>query len=80
MPQIGLDYKPVNQSLLPPLKQIRAHSESHPRTEGILTGTLVNVRDLRQNSGECQGGSREYGVVQEPLHAPFLNRLFQGDF
>ena len=38
----------------------RAHSEGHPRTEGTCTGTLVNVGDLRLNTGEWQGGSREY--------------------
>ena len=43
-----------------------AHSEGHPHKEGTFTGTLVNVRDLRQNPGECQGGSPEYGVVGSP--------------
>ena len=31
--------------------------------------TLVNVGDLRRNSGECQGGSCEYGVVGAPKFA-----------
>ena len=49
--------------------QICEHSEGHPYTEGTLTGTLVNVRDLRRNSGECQGGSREYSGVGSPKFA-----------
>ena len=28
-----------------------------------FTGTLVNVGNLRRNSGECQGGSRKCGAV-----------------
>ena len=43
-----------------------AHSEGQPWTEGTFTRTL-NVGDLCQNSGECQGGSREYGVVDNPI-------------
>ena len=39
-----------------------AHSEGHPHTEGAFTGTLVKVRGLRRNSGECQGNSCEYGL------------------
>ena len=31
-----------------------AHSEGHPHTEGAFTGTLVKVRGLRRNSGECK--------------------------
>ena len=42
---------------------IWTHVEGHPHAEGTFTGTLVKVGDLRRNSGECQGGSREYGVV-----------------
>ena len=41
-------------------------------TESTFTGSLVNVsssRDLRWNSGENQGGSREYGVVGSPRFA-----------
>ena len=34
-----------------------------PRAEGTYTGTLVKVGDLCRNSGECQGGSHEYGIV-----------------
>ena len=33
-----------------------AHSEGHPHAEGTFTGTLVNVGNIRRNSGECQGG------------------------
>ena len=40
-----------------------AHSERHPHSEGTFTGTLVSVGDLRRNSGACQGGSCECGVV-----------------
>ena len=29
----------------------------------------MNVGDLRRNSGECQGGAREYGVVGSPKFA-----------
>ena len=47
-----------------------APSEGHPCTEkGTFTGTVVNVGDLRRNSGECQGGSREHGVVDLPQSA-----------
>ena len=33
-----------------------AHSEGQPHTEGTFNGSLVNVGDLRRNSGECEGG------------------------
>ena len=33
------------------------------------SATLVNVGNLRRNSGECQGGSREYGAVGSPNFA-----------
>ena len=46
-----------------------AHSEGHPDTERTFTGTLVNAGDLRRNSGECRGGSCEYGVVGSPKFA-----------
>ena len=46
-----------------------AHSEGHPDTEGTFTGTLVNVGDLRRNSGECQGGTRGYTVAGSPKFA-----------
>ena len=53
----------------------------HPRvghilkahTEGTSTRTLVNVGDLCQNSGECQGSSREH----EALGSPKFARLHQ---
>ena len=41
---------------------IWTHSEGHPPTEGTFTGTLVNVGDLRQNSGERREGSPENSV------------------
>ena len=44
-------------------------SEAHPHTEGTFTGTLVNVGDLRRNSGECQGAYPEYEVVGSPKFA-----------
>ena len=53
-----------------------AHSEGHPHTEGTFTGTLVNVKNLLRKSGECQGSSREYGVVGRPI-SPKLARLRQ---
>ena len=53
----------------PPYPFPRAHSEGHPHAEGTFTGTLVKVGDLRRNSGECQGGSHEYGVVRSPKFA-----------
>ena len=46
-----------------------AHSKDYPHTEGTFTGTLMNVGDLRRNSGECQGGAREHGVVGSPKFA-----------
>ena len=54
------------------------HSEDHPHTESTFTGTLVNVRDLRRNSGECQGGSREYGVVGSPKFARLRQSSHEG--
>ena len=33
-----------------------------PHTDGTFTGTLVNVRDLCRNAGECQGGPRQCGL------------------
>ena len=50
-------------------QKIWAHSEGHPHTERAFTGTLVNVGCLRRNSGECHGGSCEYGVVGSPKFA-----------
>ena len=55
-----------------------AHSEGHPHTEGPFTGTLVNVRDLRWNSGECQAGSREHTVVESPNFARLRQRSHEG--
>ena len=46
-----------------------AHSEGHPDTEGTFARTLVNVGDLHRHSGECQEGSREYGVEGLPNFA-----------
>ena len=46
-----------------------ARSEGHPHTERTFTGTVVNVGDLRRNSGECHGGACEYGVVGSPKFA-----------
>ena len=43
-----------------------AHPEGHSHTGSTFTRTLVNVRDICRNSGECQAGSREYGVVGSP--------------
>ena len=34
-----------------------------PHAECTFTGTLMNAGDIRRNSGECQGSSREYGAV-----------------
>ena len=39
------------------------------QSEGTFTRILVNVGDLRRNSGECQGGSHEYGAVGSPKFA-----------
>ena len=38
----------------------------------------MNVGDLRQNSGECQGGSREYGVVSSPKFAKLRQSSHEG--
>ena len=46
-----------------------AHSEGPPHTEGTFARTLVNVGDLHRHSGECQEGSREYGVEGSPKFA-----------
>ena len=56
---------------LPSTKQglHKLHSEGHPHTEGTFTGTLVNLGDLRRNSGECQGAYPEYDVVGSPKFA-----------
>ena len=40
-----------------------AHSEGHLHAKGTFTRTLVNVGDLRRNSGECLGVSCLYGLV-----------------
>ena len=55
-----------------------AHSEGHPHTEGTFTRTLVNVGDLRRNSGECQGGSGEYSVVASPKFAKLRQSSHEG--
>ena len=58
-----------------------AHSEGHPHTEGAFTGILVNERDLRQNSGECPGGSRECGLrvrQSSPNFASFRQSSYEG--
>ena len=54
------------------------HSEGHPHTEGTFTGTLVNVGDLRLNSGACQGGSRECTVMGLPKFARVRQSLHGG--
>ena len=38
----------------------------------------MNVGDLRWNSGECQGGSREYGVVGSPEFARLHQSSHEG--
>ena len=55
-----------------------AHSEGHPHAEGTFTGTLVKVGDLRRNSGECQGGSHEYGVAGSPNFARLRQSSHEG--
>ena len=55
-----------------------AHSEGHPHTERTFTGTLVNVGDLRRNSGECHGGFCEYGVVGSPKFAKVRQSSHEG--
>ena len=40
-----------------------------PHTEGTFARTLVNGGDLHRHSGECQEGSREYGVEGSPKFA-----------
>ena len=55
-----------------------ANSEGHPHTEGTFTGTLVNVRDLRRNSRQCQGGSRRYRVVGSSNFARLSQSLHEG--
>ena len=41
-------------------------SEGQPHTEGTFTRTLVNVRDLRRDSSECQGGLVNMTFVGSP--------------
>ena len=43
-----------------------------------FTGTLANVEELCQNSGECQGGSREYGLVGSPKFAKLRQSSHEG--
>ena len=57
-----------------PKSHFWAHSEGHPHTEGRFTGTLVNVGDLRRNSGECQGAYPGYDVVGSPKFAKLLQK------
>ena len=59
---------PLVFSDTPPHKKW-AHSEGHLHTENTFTGTLLNVGDLRRNSGECQGAYPEYDVVGSPNFA-----------
>ena len=47
-----------------------AHSEGHPHAEETFTRTLMNVVDLRRNSGEYQAGSPEYGVERVRQTSP----------
>ena len=58
----------VSFSRFAPSRSI-GHSEGQPYTEGTFTGTLVNLGDLRRNSGECQGAYPEYDVVGSPKFA-----------
>ena len=60
------------------LCSVWAHSEGHPHTERIFTGTLVNVGCLRWNSGECHGGSCEHGVVGSPNFAKVRQSSHEG--
>ena len=38
----------------------------------------MNVGDLRRNSGECQGGSREYGALGSPKFARVRQTSHEG--
>ena len=55
-----------------------AHSEGPPHTEGTFARTLVNVGDLHRHSGECQEGSREYGVEGSPNFARLRQSSHEG--
>ena len=47
-------------------------------TEHTFTATLVNVGDLRRNSGECHEGAFEYGIVGSPNFAKVRQSSHEG--
>ena len=53
----GLKISSENEKFKPRMRFLSkiGHCEGHPHTEGTFAGTLVNVGDVRRNSGECQG-------------------------
>ena len=55
-----------------------AYSQGPPHTKGTFARTLVNVGDLHRHYGECQEGSREYGVEGSPNFAKLRQSSHEG--
>ena len=48
------------------ISRLSEHYKGHQHTDGNFTETLNNMEDLRQNTGEFEEGSGEYGISGSP--------------